>query len=206
MHIVLLFFFLAARTTMTAFWKEHSREATMEEMMLDSQANKLTQHELPEILSTLPCLNESNVLELGAGIGWDVWTITAIYPSRCLLKNWFLCFENAKRRTAGNWVFCIKVNIMHPHLLRSWPCFLFVCFIVVLWLSRDSDIHPHVSVQSLHQPPADQSQTRDSCGFHGELCGEKQGEQWSPQQRDIHSGWRHKAGYPQKQVGQIWSD
>lgn len=72
MHIVLLFFFLAARTNMTEFWKEHSREATMEEMMLDSQANELTQHELPEILSTLPCLSESNVLELGAGIGWDV--------------------------------------------------------------------------------------------------------------------------------------
>lgn len=54
---------------MTEFWKEHSKEATVEEMMLDSQANELTQYELPEILSTLPCLRESNVLELGAGIG-----------------------------------------------------------------------------------------------------------------------------------------
>ncbi|XP_011608844.2 phosphoethanolamine N-methyltransferase 3-like isoform X1 [Takifugu rubripes] len=58
-----------ARTKMTEFWKEHSKEATVEEMMLDSQANELTQYELPEILSILPCLRESNVLELGAGIG-----------------------------------------------------------------------------------------------------------------------------------------
>lgn len=54
---------------MTEFWKEHSKEATVEKMMLDSRANELTQYELPEILSTLPCLRESNVLELGAGIG-----------------------------------------------------------------------------------------------------------------------------------------
>lgn len=39
--------------------------------MLDSQAHELTQYELPEILSILPCLKESDVLELGAGIGWD---------------------------------------------------------------------------------------------------------------------------------------
>ncbi|XP_056898948.1 uncharacterized protein LOC130531151 isoform X2 [Takifugu flavidus] len=58
-----------ARTKMKEFWKENSKEATVEEMMLDSQANELTQYELPEILSILPCLRESNVLELGAGIG-----------------------------------------------------------------------------------------------------------------------------------------
>uniref|UniRef100_A0A674CB94 phosphoethanolamine N-methyltransferase n=1 Tax=Salmo trutta TaxID=8032 RepID=A0A674CB94_SALTR len=54
---------------MTEFWKEHSRQATVEEMMLDSHAQELTQHELPEILSLLPSLSGQRVLELGAGIG-----------------------------------------------------------------------------------------------------------------------------------------
>uniref|UniRef100_A0A8C7JH13 phosphoethanolamine N-methyltransferase n=1 Tax=Oncorhynchus kisutch TaxID=8019 RepID=A0A8C7JH13_ONCKI len=55
--------------TMTEFWKEHSRQATVDEMMLDSHAQELTQHELPEILSLLPSLSGQRVLELGAGIG-----------------------------------------------------------------------------------------------------------------------------------------
>ncbi|XP_051514436.1 uncharacterized protein LOC127418090 isoform X2 [Myxocyprinus asiaticus] len=54
---------------MTEFWKEHSKFATVEEMMLDSNAKELTQHELPEILSMLPSLAGSDMLELGAGIG-----------------------------------------------------------------------------------------------------------------------------------------
>ncbi|GAA6225319.1 phosphomethylethanolamine N-methyltransferase-like isoform X3 [Lates japonicus] len=57
------------RSTMAEFWKEHSKDATVEEMMLDSRARELTQHELPEILSMLPCLTGYRVLELGAGIG-----------------------------------------------------------------------------------------------------------------------------------------
>lgn len=57
------------RNSMTEFWKEHSKAATMEEMMLDSRARELTQHELPEILSMLPSLAGYRVLELGAGIG-----------------------------------------------------------------------------------------------------------------------------------------
>ncbi|XP_051514435.1 uncharacterized protein LOC127418090 isoform X1 [Myxocyprinus asiaticus] len=57
------------RNTMTEFWKEHSKFATVEEMMLDSNAKELTQHELPEILSMLPSLAGSDMLELGAGIG-----------------------------------------------------------------------------------------------------------------------------------------
>ncbi|XP_052010897.1 uncharacterized protein LOC127663378 isoform X2 [Xyrauchen texanus] len=54
---------------MMEFWKEHSKFATVEEMMLDSNAQELTQHELPEILSMLPCLAGIDMLELGAGIG-----------------------------------------------------------------------------------------------------------------------------------------
>lgn len=54
---------------MTEFWQEHSQEATIEEMMLDSSALMLTQHELPEILGLLPNLQGTHMLELGAGIG-----------------------------------------------------------------------------------------------------------------------------------------
>ncbi|CAL8357115.1 unnamed protein product [Merluccius merluccius] len=54
---------------MMEFWKEHSRKATVEEMMLDSHARELTKQELPEILSLLPSLASQRVLELGAGIG-----------------------------------------------------------------------------------------------------------------------------------------
>ncbi|KAM3612427.1 uncharacterized protein V6R79_008077 [Siganus canaliculatus] len=54
---------------MTEFWKEHSKSATVEEMMLDSRAQELTQQELPEILSMLPPITGCRVLELGAGIG-----------------------------------------------------------------------------------------------------------------------------------------
>nr|XP_015802184.2 phosphoethanolamine methyltransferase [Nothobranchius furzeri] len=57
------------RSNMTEFWKEHSKDATMEEMMLDSRARELTEQELPEILSMLPPLDGYRVLELGAGIG-----------------------------------------------------------------------------------------------------------------------------------------
>ncbi|KAM4585860.1 phosphoethanolamine methyltransferase isoform 1-T1 [Fundulus diaphanus] len=57
------------RSNMTEFWKEHSKAATVEEMMLDSRAKELTEHELPEILTMLPPLEGRRVLELGAGIG-----------------------------------------------------------------------------------------------------------------------------------------
>ncbi|XP_069036450.1 phosphoethanolamine methyltransferase isoform X2 [Lepisosteus oculatus] len=57
------------RHKMTEFWQEHSQQATVEEMMLDSNAQLLTQHELPEILALLPDLEGLTVLELGAGIG-----------------------------------------------------------------------------------------------------------------------------------------
>ncbi|XP_040184807.1 phosphomethylethanolamine N-methyltransferase-like isoform X2 [Rana temporaria] len=57
------------RQTMTQFWEEHSRDATVEEMMLDSSATILSKEEKPEIISLLPSLKGLNVLELGAGIG-----------------------------------------------------------------------------------------------------------------------------------------
>lgn len=57
------------RQTMTQFWEEHSRDATVEEMMLDSSAKIISKEEKPEIISLLPSLDGLNVLELGAGIG-----------------------------------------------------------------------------------------------------------------------------------------
>ncbi|KAL4613037.1 phosphoethanolamine N-methyltransferase 3-like [Arapaima gigas] len=59
----------SARQKMTQFWLEHSQQATVEEMMLDSNAEQLTQHELPEIMALLPNINDATILELGAGIG-----------------------------------------------------------------------------------------------------------------------------------------
>ncbi|XP_036403617.1 phosphoethanolamine methyltransferase [Megalops cyprinoides] len=57
------------RLKMTEFWQEHSQQATVQEMMLDSSAELLTLQELPEILAMLPSLEGTTVLELGAGIG-----------------------------------------------------------------------------------------------------------------------------------------
>ncbi|XP_020779173.1 phosphoethanolamine methyltransferase isoform X2 [Boleophthalmus pectinirostris] len=57
------------RDNMTQFWRTHSQNATLEEMMLDTHAQELTEQELPEILSMLPNLDTCRVLELGAGIG-----------------------------------------------------------------------------------------------------------------------------------------
>ncbi|XP_069750218.1 phosphoethanolamine methyltransferase isoform X2 [Narcine bancroftii] len=59
----------AARQKMSAFWEEHSRGGTIEEMMLDSSAALINLQEKPEILSLLPDTDGKRVLELGAGIG-----------------------------------------------------------------------------------------------------------------------------------------
>ena len=58
------------REAMTDFWEEHSQDASLEEMMLDTNAAELTKHELPEILSYLPSWEGKDVVELGAGIGY----------------------------------------------------------------------------------------------------------------------------------------
>ncbi|RUS82646.1 hypothetical protein EGW08_009599 [Elysia chlorotica] len=58
-----------ARSAMTQYWKEHSKDASVEEMMLDSSASEITKEETPEILSYLPNYKGKAVIELGAGIG-----------------------------------------------------------------------------------------------------------------------------------------
>lgn len=57
------------RDQMTEFWNKHSMAQSVEEMMLDSKAETLTQHEHPEVMGMLPCIKGKDVLELGAGIG-----------------------------------------------------------------------------------------------------------------------------------------
>jgi phosphoethanolamine N-methyltransferase len=54
---------------MTDYWKEHSKEPTVKEMMLDSHAEDIGKLEHPEIVSMLPDLKDKDVIELGAGIG-----------------------------------------------------------------------------------------------------------------------------------------
>ena len=57
------------RHHMQSYWKQHSKEASVEEMMLDSNAEELGKEEIPEILSMTPITSGMDVLELGAGIG-----------------------------------------------------------------------------------------------------------------------------------------
>lgn len=57
------------REIMASYWTEHSMNQSIEEMMLDEDASKITAHEHPEVLSLLPNLKGKSVLELGAGIG-----------------------------------------------------------------------------------------------------------------------------------------
>lgn len=123
---------------MTEFWKEHSREATVKEMMLDSRAHQLTQFELPEILSILPDLSQSNVLELGAGIGWAVRTVTVL-PLRfekTVSTLFIFCISKYPRRPSshGHVVFCFLLFVL---------LFFFVVFFFLL--SRDSDSRARVS-------------------------------------------------------------
>ncbi|PIK59019.1 hypothetical protein BSL78_04046 [Apostichopus japonicus] len=54
---------------MTKFWESHSHNASIEEMMLDTNASLISQEELPEVMALLPELKGKNVLELGGGIG-----------------------------------------------------------------------------------------------------------------------------------------
>ncbi|KAM0921329.1 hypothetical protein ACQ4PT_006959 [Festuca glaucescens] len=57
------------RKAQKKYWEEHSKDLTVEAMMLDSRAADLDKEERPEILSLLPSYEGKSVLELGAGIG-----------------------------------------------------------------------------------------------------------------------------------------
>ena len=54
---------------MLNYWNKHSADCSIQEMMLDTNAETISDQELPEILSVLPDYTGYNILELGAGIG-----------------------------------------------------------------------------------------------------------------------------------------
>jgi phosphoethanolamine N-methyltransferase len=56
---------------MKDYWVKHSSQANIQEMLLDTNAEAISDHELPEILSLLPnsSVKGKRILELGAGIG-----------------------------------------------------------------------------------------------------------------------------------------
>jgi phosphoethanolamine N-methyltransferase len=54
---------------MKDYWIKHSANASIQEMLLDSNAETISDHEMPEILSILPSIKAKRILELGAGIG-----------------------------------------------------------------------------------------------------------------------------------------
>ena len=60
---------VGARDVMRGYWEEHSVEGSLQEMMLDSEAETLTVEEGPEVLDMLPDYTGMDVVDLGAGIG-----------------------------------------------------------------------------------------------------------------------------------------
>lgn len=72
MHVDFSFILLKpteVRSAMMEFWQDHSKDGSLEEMMLDNNAATMTEEELPEILSYIPDVTDKDVVELGAGIG-----------------------------------------------------------------------------------------------------------------------------------------
>ncbi|GJN15117.1 hypothetical protein PR202_gb02008 [Eleusine coracana subsp. coracana] len=55
------------RKVQKSYWEEHSKDLTVESMMLDSRATDLDKEERPEVLFILPSYKGKTVLELGAG-------------------------------------------------------------------------------------------------------------------------------------------
>ena len=60
---------------MKDYWVKHSVNASIQEMLLDTNAEVISDSELPEILSILPSIKGKKILELGAGIGRLTWML-----------------------------------------------------------------------------------------------------------------------------------
>ena len=58
-----------SRELMKGYWRQNSAQGSLQEMMLDSEADSLSLEEGPEILGSLPDYARKDVVELGAGIG-----------------------------------------------------------------------------------------------------------------------------------------
>lgn len=54
---------------MLSFWSGFTKDASAEDMMLDTNASSLQREELPEVLSLLPEYKGQRILELAGGIG-----------------------------------------------------------------------------------------------------------------------------------------
>lgn len=57
------------RNVMKSYWTRHTAQASMEEMLMDSNAVRIAPEEMAEIFSLLPDLKGKVVLELACGIG-----------------------------------------------------------------------------------------------------------------------------------------
>ena len=70
--LVYLVYYISDKRVQTKrkFWEDISRlGSSVEQMVLCSDAEKINQREVPEVLSLLPDYAGKDVLELGAGIG-----------------------------------------------------------------------------------------------------------------------------------------
>eukprot|EP00884_Botryococcus_braunii_P018713 jgi/Botrbrau1/5525/Bobra.0023s0012.1 len=57
------------RTAQKLYWKENAYDASVEAMMLDSNATIIDREERPEVMAMLGAIDDKTVVELGAGIG-----------------------------------------------------------------------------------------------------------------------------------------
>ena len=63
---------------MLDYWIEHSKDASMVEMMLDNNAEEIQKFEEPEIMSYLPSIKQKTIVDMGAGIGYVCITLPCI--------------------------------------------------------------------------------------------------------------------------------
>ncbi|KAJ0397192.1 hypothetical protein ATCC90586_007630 [Pythium insidiosum] len=89
------------RHAMKSYWEEHSSNTTIETMMLDTNARKLHELEIPEILEKAPDMTGKDVLELAAGIGRYTGILGA--RAKTLTAVEFIeDFHKANERTNGH--------------------------------------------------------------------------------------------------------
>uniref|UniRef100_A0A8C4WWB4 phosphoethanolamine N-methyltransferase n=2 Tax=Eptatretus burgeri TaxID=7764 RepID=A0A8C4WWB4_EPTBU len=124
----------SVRGSMMQYWLDHSNEGTIQEMMLDSEAETLSEDEQAEILGLLPSLDGLRVLELGAGIGRFTGAIadTAEHVTAVDFMEKFLLENKAKNGTRTNVKFeqADVTNLSYPnnsfHLVFSNWLFMYL--------------------------------------------------------------------------------
>ncbi|KAK9826761.1 hypothetical protein WJX81_007185 [Elliptochloris bilobata] len=91
------------RTAMKAFWQEHSQVASVEAMMLDSQAAAIDKEERPEVLQMLGTVTGKRIVELGAGIGRFTGALAAAGAASVLAVDFMEHLVAENRRVNGHW-------------------------------------------------------------------------------------------------------